>query len=238
MIVCSNEDADFVPEVKGAVQATYNHVIRRPSELLGSPISSYPSRGSLDVRSIPMAVRLCSSSAVLPLLENWMGPPKDHCIVASSRFTKRVVTATAMLPYTTSHTPVSGPVPTGPTYQQHGYMKSGENPPEWVYCFPTPSPLKPLSDSAILFFSQFAFPSEPNKHNRLGWFPSNQSKISLQDSSAISGRSGSSTRSSPTRITGLPMSLAITLSIPPRALGNFGRHTPACLDHSRNPFGR
>ncbi|XP_028078157.1 protein misato homolog 1 isoform X2 [Camellia sinensis] len=88
-----------VAEVKDAVQAAYGQVMRKPrfshlsvatcplpiplpfptifgslvgqhGELLGSPISSYPSRGSLDVHSIPMAARLRSSTAVLPFLEN------------------------------------------------------------------------------------------------------------------------------------------------------------------------
>ncbi|XP_057481392.1 uncharacterized protein LOC130773935 isoform X2 [Actinidia eriantha] len=91
-----------VSEVNNAVQAVYNHTMTRsrfshlsvatcplpiplpfPSifgnlvgqrgELLGSPISSYPSRGSLDVHSIPMAARLRSSSAVLPFLEKRLG---------------------------------------------------------------------------------------------------------------------------------------------------------------------
>ncbi|XP_031480706.1 L-ascorbate oxidase homolog [Nymphaea colorata] len=44
-------------------------------------------------------------------------PPKDYYIVASSRFTRRVLTATAVLHYTNSHTRVSGPIPAGPTYQ-------------------------------------------------------------------------------------------------------------------------
>ena len=50
-------------------------------------------------------------------------PPKDYYIVASSRFTKRVLTATAVLCYTNSRTPVSGPVPTGQTYRIHWSMK-------------------------------------------------------------------------------------------------------------------
>ncbi|KAJ7944393.1 protein misato-like 1-like [Quillaja saponaria] len=46
-----------------------NHVGQQ-GELIGSPISESSSRGSLDVHSIPMAARLRSSSAVLPLLES------------------------------------------------------------------------------------------------------------------------------------------------------------------------
>ncbi|THG03283.1 hypothetical protein TEA_028380 [Camellia sinensis var. sinensis] len=49
--------------------------------------------------------------------------PKDYYIVASSRFTKHVLIATAVLHYTNSQTQVSGPVPAGPTYQIHWSMK-------------------------------------------------------------------------------------------------------------------
>ncbi|TXG65609.1 hypothetical protein EZV62_006884 [Acer yangbiense] len=48
-----------VPEVKNAVHAI--------------PVSGSSSRGSLDVHSVPMAVRLRSSSTVLPYIENRLG---------------------------------------------------------------------------------------------------------------------------------------------------------------------
>lgn len=41
-------------------------------------------------------------------------PAKDYYIVASTRFTKQVLTATAVLHYTNSKTSVSGPLPAGP----------------------------------------------------------------------------------------------------------------------------
>ncbi|MBA0589253.1 hypothetical protein Gorai_018009 [Gossypium raimondii] len=41
-------------------------------------------------------------------------PPKDYYIVASTRFTKTVLTATAVLHYANSNAPVSGPVPAAP----------------------------------------------------------------------------------------------------------------------------
>ena len=41
-------------------------------------------------------------------------PPKYYYIVASTRFTEKVLTATAVLHYTNSRTPVSGPLPAGP----------------------------------------------------------------------------------------------------------------------------
>lgn len=50
-------------------------------------------------------------------------PPKDCYIVASTRFTKNVLTATAILHYTNSHSPASGPLPAGPTYEIHWSMK-------------------------------------------------------------------------------------------------------------------
>lgn len=49
--------------------------------------------------------------------------PKDYYIVASTRFTKNVLTATSVLHYSNSHTPVSGPLPAGPTYQVHWSMQ-------------------------------------------------------------------------------------------------------------------
>lgn len=42
---------------------------------------------------------------------------KDHYIVVSSRFTTPVLTTTAVLHYSGSNTPVSGPPPGGPTIQ-------------------------------------------------------------------------------------------------------------------------
>ncbi|KAF5738198.1 L-ascorbate oxidase [Tripterygium wilfordii] len=43
--------------------------------------------------------------------------PKDYYIVASTRFTENVLSATAVLHYTNSHTPVSGPLPSPPALQ-------------------------------------------------------------------------------------------------------------------------
>ncbi|KAL3538241.1 hypothetical protein ACH5RR_001607 [Cinchona calisaya] len=88
-----------VSEVKSAVQTAYKNAMQMPrfsylsvsrcplpiplpfpsifgsvvgqhGELLGTPILGPPSRGSLDVHSIPMAARLRSSSAILPFLES------------------------------------------------------------------------------------------------------------------------------------------------------------------------
>ncbi|KAL3813586.1 hypothetical protein ACJIZ3_014854 [Penstemon smallii] len=43
--------------------------------------------------------------------------PKDYYIVASTRFTKTVLTSTSVLHYTNSQAPISGPVPAGPTFE-------------------------------------------------------------------------------------------------------------------------
>ncbi|XAR57827.1 L-ascorbate oxidase [Bertholletia excelsa] len=60
------------------------------------------------------------SMSVLVTLDQ---PPKDYYIVASTRFTKPVLTATALLHYTNSRAPVSGPIPAGPPNQLHWSMR-------------------------------------------------------------------------------------------------------------------
>ncbi|XP_062102140.1 L-ascorbate oxidase homolog [Humulus lupulus] len=64
-------------------------------------------------------VHVGQSVAVLVTLNQ---PPKDYYIVASTRFTKTVLTSTSVLHYSNSHTPVAGPLPAGPTYQIHWSM--------------------------------------------------------------------------------------------------------------------
>ncbi|KAF7847787.1 hypothetical protein BT93_L2575 [Corymbia citriodora subsp. variegata] len=49
--------------------------------------------------------------------------PKDYFVVCSSRFTKPIFNATALLRYEGSNTPASLPLPIGPTYQIHWSMK-------------------------------------------------------------------------------------------------------------------
>lgn len=51
------------------------------------------------------------------------GPPKDYYIVASTRFTKPILTTTAILHYDGSNTPPSLPLPIAPTYHIHWSMK-------------------------------------------------------------------------------------------------------------------
>ncbi|KAF6160576.1 hypothetical protein GIB67_019516 [Kingdonia uniflora] len=65
-------------------------------------------------------VHVGQSVAVLVTLNQ---PPKDYYIVASTRFTKRVLTVTGVLHYSNSRTPVTGPLPVDPTYQIHWSMK-------------------------------------------------------------------------------------------------------------------
>lgn len=43
--------------------------------------------------------------------------PQDYYIVASSRFSTKILTTTAVLHYSNSNRPVSGPPPGGPTIQ-------------------------------------------------------------------------------------------------------------------------
>lgn len=69
-------------------------------------------------------VHVGQSVAVLVTLNQ---PSKDYYIVASTRFTKNVLSATAVLHYTNSHTPVAGPLPAGPTYQIHWSMKQARS---------------------------------------------------------------------------------------------------------------
>ncbi|XP_068654058.1 L-ascorbate oxidase homolog [Aristolochia californica] len=65
-------------------------------------------------------VHVGQSVAVLVTLDQ---PPKDYHVVASTRFTKNVLTATGTLHYSNSHAQVSGPLPAGPTYQVHWSMQ-------------------------------------------------------------------------------------------------------------------
>lgn len=44
-------------------------------------------------------------------------PAQDYYVVASTRFTRKVLTTTATLHYSNSARPVSGPIPGGPTTQ-------------------------------------------------------------------------------------------------------------------------
>lgn len=60
-----------------------------------------------------------SSSFLVTVNEN----PKDYFIVASTRFTKPIFTATAVLQLAGSRSPASGQLPIGPTYHLHWSMK-------------------------------------------------------------------------------------------------------------------
>ncbi|XP_049350741.1 uncharacterized protein LOC125815334 isoform X2 [Solanum verrucosum] len=100
--VTSGNQRASINEVKDAVESAYDNSVTRPKfshlsastcplpiplpfplifgnmvgqhgELLETPISGSSSRGSLEVHSIPMATRLRSSTAVLPLLERKLG---------------------------------------------------------------------------------------------------------------------------------------------------------------------
>ncbi|KAL8117575.1 L-ascorbate oxidase homolog isoform X1 [Apium graveolens] len=78
--------------------------------------------GSHTIQNIydSLDVHVGQSVSVLVTLDQ---TPKDYYIVASTRFTRRVLTGTALLHYSNSQTPVSGPLPAGPTYHIHWSMK-------------------------------------------------------------------------------------------------------------------
>ena len=64
-------------------------------------------------------VHVGQSVAVLVTLNQ---APKDYHIVASTRFDRRVLRVAAVLHYSNSHTPVSGPLPADPTGGYHWSM--------------------------------------------------------------------------------------------------------------------
>ncbi|KAH0697513.1 hypothetical protein KY290_015385 [Solanum tuberosum] len=64
-------------------------------------------------------VHVGQSMSVLVTLDQ---PPKDYYIVASTRFSRINFTATSVLHYTNSQTPVSGPMPPAPAGQMHWSM--------------------------------------------------------------------------------------------------------------------
>ena len=72
--------------------------------------------GSHTIQNIytSLDVHVGQSLAVLVTLDQ---TPRDYYIVASTRFTRNILTTTAVLHYSNSRTQVSGPLPTGPSYQ-------------------------------------------------------------------------------------------------------------------------
>ncbi|XXG62504.1 hypothetical protein AAC387_Pa05g0845 [Persea americana] len=72
--------------------------------------------GSHTIQNIytSLDVHVGQSLAVLVTLDQ---TPKDYYIVASTRFTRNILTTTAVLHYSNSRARVSGPLPTGPSYQ-------------------------------------------------------------------------------------------------------------------------
>lgn len=59
--------------------------------------------------------------------------PKDYYIVASTRFARKVLTQTAVLHYTGSSVPLSGPVPPGPRNQIHWSMRQARTFRYWSF---------------------------------------------------------------------------------------------------------
>ncbi|PIA56106.1 hypothetical protein AQUCO_00700455v1 [Aquilegia coerulea] len=65
-------------------------------------------------------IHVGQSASVLVTLDQ---SPKDYYIVASTRFSKRLLNTSSVLHYTNSHTPVSGPLPAGPTLEKFWSMR-------------------------------------------------------------------------------------------------------------------
>ncbi|XP_023743287.1 L-ascorbate oxidase homolog [Lactuca sativa] len=65
-------------------------------------------------------VHVGQSISVLVTLDQ---APKDYYVVASTRFTRKILTSVSVLHYSNSQTSVSGPIPAGPTYQVHWSMQ-------------------------------------------------------------------------------------------------------------------
>ncbi|KAE9614340.1 hypothetical protein Lal_00016685 [Lupinus albus] len=82
--------------------------------------------GSHTVQNIynSLDVHVGQSVSVLVTLNN---PPKDYYIVASTRFSNKVLTATAVLHYANSYSPASGPLPSPPTYQYHWSLRQSRS---------------------------------------------------------------------------------------------------------------
>lgn len=59
----------------------------------------------------------------LSVIVSLQGAVKDYFIVASTRFTRTILTSTAILRYAGSQNGAKGPLPVGPTYELHWSMK-------------------------------------------------------------------------------------------------------------------
>ncbi|XP_044511456.1 L-ascorbate oxidase homolog [Mangifera indica] len=88
----------------------------------GHTIKLVEVEGSHTVQNIydSLDVHVGQSFSVLVTLNQ---PPKDYYFVASTRFTKQVLTATAVLHYADFQDPASGPLPAAPSYQFNGSMQ-------------------------------------------------------------------------------------------------------------------
>jgi len=78
--------------------------------------------GSHTIQNIydSLDIHVGQSMTVLVTLDQ---APKDYYIVASSRFTRKVLTSTAILHYSNSNSGVSGPVPAAPATGLHWSMR-------------------------------------------------------------------------------------------------------------------
>ncbi|XWS45323.1 hypothetical protein CRYUN_Cryun15aG0126600 [Craigia yunnanensis] len=88
----------------------------------GHPMTLIEVEGSHSMQEVYESIDIHAGQSVAVLV-NLRASIKDYYIVASTRFTKPILTSTGILRYEGSHTPASLPLPIGPTYHVHWSMK-------------------------------------------------------------------------------------------------------------------
>ncbi|XVF17745.1 hypothetical protein REPUB_Repub10bG0150100 [Reevesia pubescens] len=88
----------------------------------GHPMTLIEVEGSQSLQEVYESIDIHPGQSVAVLV-NLHASIKDYYIVASTRFTKPILTTTGILRYEGSNTPPSLPLPIGPTYHVHWSMK-------------------------------------------------------------------------------------------------------------------
>ncbi|XP_022773964.1 L-ascorbate oxidase homolog [Durio zibethinus] len=88
----------------------------------GHPMTLIEVEGSHCLQEVYESIDIHAGQSVAVLV-TLLASIKDYYIVASTRFTKPILTTTGILRYEGSNTPASLPLPIGPTYQVHWSMK-------------------------------------------------------------------------------------------------------------------
>lgn len=78
--------------------------------------------GSHSLQEVYESIDIHAGQSVAVLVQ-LQASVKDYYIVASTRFTKPILTTTGILRYGGSHTPASLPLPIGPTFHVHWSIK-------------------------------------------------------------------------------------------------------------------